>query len=108
MKITVTTSWKSFFLTGCRYEVTGTTVRNGLEVDAIYDFSNYNSVRRLPISFIRKPIREWLEESVNYMDWHEVRPEPYIFNIDKQKVIGTQRLLFKRKRDVVLFKLVWG
>jgi len=57
-----------------------------------YDFHpNYD--------YLRPDIRNWLHDSLNYMDWTTEHPSEF----------GEEcGILFRRRKDVMMFKLAWG
>jgi len=98
-------SWKRFFLNGgYLYRVTK------LETESLYDGQFYDITNELMdlvnvdeweyICHIKKDIREWLEASLPFIDWKAERP----------RYMGDKNLgiLFRRRKHVMLFKIVWG
>jgi len=49
--------------------------------------------------YLRPDIRNWLHDSLNYMDWTTEHPN------DAGEECG---ILFRRRKDVMMFKLAWG
>jgi hypothetical protein len=90
--------------TGYRFRVTSFTEEvawDGQSVTIANELLDGRPVRlHHSLNPLNPEIREWLETSIPYSKWNLEQPE-YLGD----KLIG---LLFKRKQDVVMFKLAWG
>lgn len=97
------------WLTGRRFKVSSmTTTEHGdgqyYHIDNhLFDFKTYKDGRAhrwvREITHIRSDIRLWLEASLPHGSWSSDHP------LKKHRHCA---LYFSRKKDVVLFKLVWG
>lgn len=60
---------------------------------------NHNYAFHPNYDYLRPDIRNWLHESLNYMDWTTEHPSEF----------GEEcGILFRRRKDVMMFKLAWG
>lgn len=103
MKLVIEDSWVSLLLTGCRYRVRS--------VEGFSEFDGQHCWRENGLydqhldekwnhrCHLKPEIRSWLSH-LPYMSWKSEFPS--------YKGDLGMSLWFRRKRDVVMFKLAWG